>query len=92
MRQQRTNLTAAAAIHNRQHAHLRVGTLRQTHTLQARQLGNTRIQVSATTRRSERLITAQRRQNARLNLRAVRHRQHLTLRRLNRLTNLRRKL
>ena len=92
MRQQRTNLTAAAAVHNRQHAHLRVGTLRQTHTLQARQLGNTRIQVSATTRRSERLITAQRRQNARLNLRAIRHRQHLTLRRLHRLTNLRRQL
>ena len=92
MRQQGTNLTAAAAIHNRQHAHLRVGTLRQTHTLHARQLGNTRIQVSATTRRSERLITAQRRQNARLNLRAIRHRQHLTLRRLHRLTNLRRQL
>ena len=45
MRQQGANLTAAAAIHNRQHAHLRVGTPRQTHTLQARQLGNTRIQV-----------------------------------------------
>ena len=92
MRQQGTNLTAAAAIHNRQHANLRVGTLRQTHTLHARQLGNTRIQVSATTRRSERLITAQRRQNTWLNLRAIRHRQHLTLRRLHRLTNLRRKL
>ena len=73
MRQQRPNLAAAAPIHNGQQPHLRLRPLSQRQPVRTAQLGNALVQVgavprNATSRRSQRLIPAERRQNTRLNL------------------------
>ena len=73
MRQQRPNLAAAPTIHNGQQPHLRLRTLSQRQPVRTAQLGNALVQVgavprNATSRRSQRLIPAERRQNTRLNL------------------------
>ena len=88
MRKKRPNLAAASAVHDGEHAHLGVGALRQPHALETRQLGDAGVQVGASSGRCERLIPAEGRQDARLNLRAVRHRQNLPLGGLNCLPNL----
>ena len=77
MRQQRPNLSAAPAVHNGEKPHLSLCAFGERHALKPGEFGDSRIHIGAAARRCQRLVVAERRQDARLNLRTVRNEKNL---------------